>query len=103
MRDRQFSSIRPTTEEPFEVYYAPFPRWACSSIGQSRGLIIPWFQVRVLAGPPDKRGTLGVSRFGWFDTPRTRTSRFDPSIAQRCDGTAPASGAGPKGEPRSGE
>jgi hypothetical protein len=44
-----------------------------------------------------------VSRFGWFDTPRTRTSRFDPSIAQRCDGTAPASGAGPKGEPRSGE
>ena len=42
----------PPAGAPIAVYYAPFPRWACSSIGQSRGLIIPWFQVRVLAGPP---------------------------------------------------
>ena len=96
MRDRQFSSIRPTTEEPFEVYYAPFPRWACSSIGQSRGLIIPWFQVRVLAGPPDKRGTLAVSRFGWFDTPRTRTSGSTRAKHQRSERTG-AEGHRPEG------
>ena len=30
--------------------------WAHSSIGQSRGLIIPWFSVRVRVGPPNLTG-----------------------------------------------
>ena len=45
--------VRPGGNKASRARYARFCNiWACSSVGQSGGLIILWSQVRVLPGPP---------------------------------------------------
>ena len=58
---------------PAEGGIATRPRWAHSSVGQSRGLIILWSQVRVLLGPPAHFGAHAFLVWSMRAPPASRT------------------------------
>ena len=72
---------KPDAASALRSHRTSWRSWACSSVGQSGGLIIRWSQVRVLPGPPNRN--------------TDRYSKCEAATRHRCEhfvGEQPGSG-----------